>query len=79
MAEIIYCVENEMTISLEDFLSRRIRLSALHHKQCLEAAPKVALVMQSLLGWDNNRLDAELQALSTSLNEQLPSPFISAT
>jgi glycerol-3-phosphate dehydrogenase len=79
MAEIIHCVQNEMAISLEDFLARRIRLAMLHHKLCLEAAPKVAVMMQSLLGWDNNRLEAELQALSASLSEQLPSPFLSAT
>ena len=77
MAEIIYCVHNEMTVSLEDFLSRRVRLSMLNHKLCLEAAPKVALMMQSLLDWDNNRLEAELQALSTALVDQLPSPFMS--
>ena len=40
MAEIIHCVNNEMTISLEDFLARRIRLAMLQHKLCLEAAPK---------------------------------------
>ena len=67
MAEITHCVQNEMTISLEDFLARRIRLAMLHHKLCLEAAPKVALAMQSLLQWDNTRLDAELPALSSSL------------
>ncbi len=79
MAEIIHCVQSEMAISLEDFLARRIRLAMLQHKLCLEAAPKVALKMQSLLQWDENRLDAELQALSTSLNDQLPTPFMSAT
>jgi glycerol-3-phosphate dehydrogenase len=76
-AEIIYSVQNEMTVSLEDFLARRVRLSMLNHKLCLEAAPKVALAMQSLLEWDKNRLEAELQALSASLAEQLPSPFMS--
>jgi len=78
MAEITHCVQNELAVSLEDFLARRVRLAMLHHKLCMEAAPKVALAMQSLLQWDNNRLDAELQALSNSLSEQLPSPFISA-
>ena len=78
MAEITYSVNNEMTVSLEDFLARRIRLAMLHQKQCLEAAPKVARQMQALLGWDGQRLGAELESLQDSLSRQLPSPFMSA-
>ncbi len=78
MAEITYSVQNEMAISLEDFLSRRIRLAILDHKQCMEAAPKVARQMQALLGWDGQRLGAELESLQDSLSKQLPSPFLAA-
>jgi glycerol-3-phosphate dehydrogenase len=68
MAEIPHCVIHEMAISLEDVLARRIRLAMLHHSQCLEAAPKVAKLMQEILLWDDIRLSAELDALENFLN-----------
>jgi glycerol-3-phosphate dehydrogenase len=73
MAEVAYCLDKEMAVSLEDVLSRRIRLAQLHHKQCLQAAPKVARLIQKLLGWDNARVTAELSALEYSLSEMTQS------
>lgn len=67
MAEVPYCVTKEMAVSLEDLLARRIRLAQLHHRQCLEAAPKVTQLMQQLLGWDDTRVAAELSALQFSV------------
>lgn len=66
MAEVNYSVEHEMAISLEDVLSRRTRLAMLNQEQCLEAAPKVVHYMQSLLNWDNVRVEAELNSLEAS-------------
>ena len=60
MAEVSFCALNEMAVSLEDVLFRRIRLGILHQRQCLDASPEVARVMQSLLGWDNARTGLEL-------------------
>jgi len=67
MAEIPHCVQAEMAVSLEDLLSRRVRLAQLHHQQCLAAAPKVARLMQNILSWDDKRITAELKALQNSL------------
>jgi glycerol-3-phosphate dehydrogenase len=66
MAEVNYSVEHEMAISLEDVLSRRTRLAMLNQEQCLESAPKVVHYMQSLLNWDNVRVEAELNSLEAS-------------
>lgn len=63
MAEIFFCVGNEMTVSLEDMLFRRTRLGILSHRQCLAAAPKVAAIMQRLLHWDEQRLKMEIASL----------------
>jgi glycerol-3-phosphate dehydrogenase len=71
MAEVPFCVFDEMVVSLEDLLMRRLRLGILHQRQCLEAAPKVAEMMQILLKWDASRLRLELQALDRTLNEHL--------
>jgi glycerol-3-phosphate dehydrogenase len=77
MAEIPHCVIQEMAVSLEDVMARRIRLAFLHHAQCLESAPKVAKLMQQLLLWDDLRLNAELDALQNYLNQ--PSPLQSVS
>jgi glycerol-3-phosphate dehydrogenase len=73
MAEIPFCVLHEMAVSLEDLLCRRIRLGIVHQKQCLDAAPKVAMLLQTLLGWDKSRTDIELAALEKSLKEHMES------
>jgi len=67
LAEIPYSVVNEMAVSLEDLLYRRIRLGQLHHRQCLEAATKVARLVQEILGWESKRIDAEIDALALKL------------
>jgi glycerol-3-phosphate dehydrogenase len=71
LAEVVHCVENEMAISLEDVICRRIRLGFLHREQCLAAAPKVGKLMQELCGWDSQRLRSELSALARNLASQL--------
>jgi glycerol-3-phosphate dehydrogenase len=71
MAEVPFCVTNEMAVSLEDLLMRRLRLGILHQRQCLEAAPKVAALMGQTLGWDNPRVSYELAGLERSLKEHM--------
>ncbi len=71
MAEIPFCVIHEMAVSLEDLLMRRIRLGILHQQQCLDAAPRVAGLMQALLKWDDVRTDAELSGLERTLREHM--------
>jgi len=68
LAEIPHCIMNEMAVSLEDLLYRRIRLAQLHRQQCLESAPKVARMVQEIMGWDTNRVEAELYALADRLD-----------
>jgi len=71
MAEIPFCVRQEMAVSLEDLLVRRIRLGMLNQVQCLEAAPKVARLMQDILGWDETRTGAEVSSLTHTMSEHL--------
>lgn len=71
MAEIPFVVENEMAMSLEDILSRRIRLGFVHQGQCMAAAPKVAAVVAPIAGWDASRVSIELGHLESSLMTQL--------
>lgn len=71
MAEVVFSVKNEMAICLEDILFRRLRLGLVHQRQCLEATNKVARCVQSVLGWDENRTAAEIQAVTQVLEEHL--------
>ena len=70
-AEVPFCINNEMSVSLQDLLFRRMRLGMLHHQQCFEASAKVARILQDLQGWDDVRTKAELVALSHSLGRSL--------
>jgi glycerol-3-phosphate dehydrogenase len=73
MAEVPFCILHEMAVSLEDILCRRIRLGIVHQRQCLEAAPKVAALVQKLLGWDKARAELELAGLEQTLKQQMES------
>ncbi len=71
LAEVVFSVQNEMALCLEDIFFRRTRLAILNSRQTLEAASKVAHLMQQLLEWDKVRLQAELNSLETQMNEHL--------
>jgi glycerol-3-phosphate dehydrogenase len=73
MAEVVFAVQHEMALCLEDIFLRRTRLGILNARQTLDAAPKVALLMQRLLEWDQSRVDAELSSLKGLLAEHLQS------
>ena len=53
MAEVVWTVESEMAITLEDVLARRTRALFLNSKASLESAEKVANLMAQLLNKDN--------------------------
>ncbi|MBK9143492.1 MAG: glycerol-3-phosphate dehydrogenase/oxidase [Candidatus Melainabacteria bacterium] len=67
MAEVLHVVKNEMAVSLEDILFRRIRLGLVHQEQTLEAAEKVARLVQGITGWDDQRTQMEVEAVRRTL------------
>lgn len=71
MAEVIYTIKNEMAISLSDILFRRIRLGLVHQGQALDAVPKVARLVQNMLGWDDARTMAEIAQINTMLESHM--------
>ncbi len=62
MAEVIWAVREEMAMTLEDVLARRVRLLFLDAAAALEAAPAIARVMATELGRDQPWIDAQLHA-----------------
>lgn len=60
-----------MAISLSDVLFRRIRLGLVHQSQTLVAVPKVARLVQNLLGWDEARTTAEIAQINSILEAHM--------
>jgi glycerol-3-phosphate dehydrogenase len=50
-AEIVYSVQHEMAMTIEDVLARRVGLQLFSWEASIEAAPIVGSVMSQLLGW----------------------------
>lgn len=71
MAEVVYTIKHEMAISLSDILLRRIRLGLVHQGQALDAVPKVARLVQNMLGWDDARTMAEVVQINTVLESHM--------
>lgn len=70
-AEVLFAVQHEMAVSLEDVLCRRMRLGLVHQKQCLDAAERVAELVGTIAGWDQTRKRIELESLEATFRDQL--------
>ena len=69
-AEVAWAVEQELALSLDDVLSRRMRLSMSRRDRGASIAPRVAEIVGARLGWDTERQAAEVaQYLETARRE----------
>jgi glycerol-3-phosphate dehydrogenase len=69
-AEVAWAVERELALSLDDVLSRRLRLSMSRRDRGESIAPRVAAIMGERLGWDTQRQATEVaQYLETARRE----------
>lgn len=68
-AEIVYAVQYEMAMCIEDILARRIRLLFLDARIAIESAPLVASIMAPYLHKDKNWELAEVEKF-TALAKQ---------
>eukprot|EP01134_Creolimax_fragrantissima_P007305 CFRG7305T1 len=66
-AEIIYCVKNEMCVSICDFIARRTRLTFLDTRAAAQTIPRVGELMAAELGWSDEKLQSELVKARTFL------------
>jgi glycerol-3-phosphate dehydrogenase len=65
LAEVKWAVENEMAVTVEDVLARRIRLLFLDAKAAIEAAPAVAKTMASITGSDEKWEQQQIETFDT--------------
>ncbi len=74
-AEVVYAVEDEMAITLEDFISRRTDLMHFNKQQGLQAVEAIARLMGHLLGWKRRQRKAEIlkyrRAVQTMLRQKI--------
>src|SRR5690606_12968141 len=60
-AQVIWAVRNEMAMTVEDVLSRRIRMLFLDAHAAIQAAPEVARLMAEEMGKDESWQEEQLQ------------------
>ena len=58
-AEVAWAAREEMAVSVDDVLSRRLRLSPELADRGATVAPRVAAILGAELGWDDDRQAAE--------------------
>ncbi len=58
-AEVVYCIREEMAVCVEDVLSRRLGLQSFDMCLAMKAAPEVAEILASELGWSTARTNEE--------------------
>ena len=64
MAEVLWAVRQEMAMTVEDVLARRVRLLFLDAKAALEAAPAIAVVMAAELGFSDAWIAEQMEAFT---------------
>jgi glycerol-3-phosphate dehydrogenase len=62
-AEAWFAIHHEMAVTLEDFFVRRTGLLYFEIRKVIRYQQPIALYFKELQGWDNKRLDEELNAL----------------
>lgn len=71
-AEIIWAVQNEMCMTVEDALARRTRVLLLDAKAATESAPVVAALMAKEMGKNENWIKEQIHRFNLVANNYLP-------
>ena len=72
-AEVVYATTHEGALHIEDVLDRRTRISLETADRGATAAPVVARIMASVLGWDEARVEAEITNYLAMVEAELAS------
>ena len=64
LAEVVWAVREEMALTVEDVLARRVRLLFVDAREARAAAPKVAETMARELGRDQAWIDAQVESFT---------------
>ncbi len=72
VAEIIWAARKEMARTVEDVLSRRVRLLVIDARAAIEAAPVVAQIMADEFGYNQNWIDNQIETFNRIAQKYLP-------
>jgi glycerol-3-phosphate dehydrogenase len=61
LSEVVWAIRNEMAVTIEDILARRIRLLFLDADAAIRAAPVVADIFEREAGWTDKRKQEQLE------------------
>jgi glycerol-3-phosphate dehydrogenase len=70
-AEVVYAIREEMAISVEDILSRRLGLQHFDWRSAMRAAPPVARMLAAELGWTATRMQKEIDRYTAQISRSL--------
>ncbi|HMI05351.1 MAG TPA: glycerol-3-phosphate dehydrogenase/oxidase [Pedobacter sp.] len=70
-AEVVWMVRNEMARTVEDVISRRMRLLFLDARAALKMVPAVAAIMAGELGQDDQWIDAQIGTFTSLVKQYL--------
>jgi glycerol-3-phosphate dehydrogenase len=73
-AEVAWAARRELALSLDDVLSRRMRLAQVLPDRGASIAPRVAQIMGNELGWDVDRQAREVEMYLASANREFAVP-----
>lgn len=60
VAQVVWAVRNEMAMTLDDVLARRVRLLYMDARKSIEVAPKIAKIMAEEMGKDNDWIEKQV-------------------
>jgi len=70
-AQVVYAVRQEMALTVEDVLARRIGLQLYGWRLAIQAAPAVAAILRRELGWSEEQEASALDAYVAKVNHML--------
>ena len=69
--EVVYAIREEMAISIEDILSRRLGLQYFDWQSAMQAAPAAARILAQELGWTSERTRQETESYTERIRQFL--------
>ena len=74
-AEVVWAVRNEMAMTIEDVLARRLRILFLNAKVAIEMAPEVGRLICAELGYDRAWEQAQIKSFTEVAQNYLATPY----
>ncbi len=72
VAEVIWAVREEMALTVDDVLSRRVRLLIVDAREAVKAAPRVAEIMAEELGHDRKWIEEQIREFTAIASNYIP-------